>query len=196
VIIAVDAEADAPMNFSALVTLQRYARIDLGIIIDLPWTPIRNASREWMKCNAGKPSDPPPRSSAGPHVAVGSIDYGGGETGYLVYIKSSLSGDENDYIRDYARRNDTFPHETTGDQFFSEEQFEVYRALGFHMVHSFLTEDAGADAIVVNVPGERCAKRGFCDSKVGSIRAVRLALGLSVEELPQPTVTMAVLDMG
>ncbi len=196
VIIAVDAEADAPMNFSALVTLQRYARIDLGIIIDLPWTPIRNATREWMKCNAGKPSDPPPRSSAGPHVAVGSIDYGGGETGYLVYIKSSLSGDENDYIRDYARRNDTFPHETTGDQFFSEEQFEVYRALGFHMMHSFLTEDAGADAIAVNVPGERCAKRGFCDSKVDSIRAVRRALGLSVEEPPPSTVTMAVLDMG
>ena len=196
VIIAVDAEADAPMNFSALVTLQRYARIDLGIIIDLPWTPIRNATREWMKCNAGKPSDPPPQSSAGPHVAVGSIDYGGGETGYLVYIKSSLSGDENDYIRDYARRNDTFPHETTGDQFFSEEQFEVYRALGFHMMHSFLTEDAGADAIVVNLPGERCAKRGFCDGKVDSIRAVRRALGLSVEEPPPSTVTMAVLDMG
>ena len=41
VIIAVDAEADAPMNFSALMTLQRYARIDLGILIDLPWAPIR-----------------------------------------------------------------------------------------------------------------------------------------------------------
>ncbi|WP_426613594.1 patatin-like phospholipase family protein [Bradyrhizobium sp. McL0616] len=196
VIIVVDAEADAPMNFSALVTLQRYARIDLGIIIDLPWTPIRNATREWMKCNAGKPSDPAPRSSAGPHVAVGKIDYGGGETGYLVYLKSSLSGDENDYIRDYARRNDTFPHETTGDQFFSEEQFEVYRALGFHMAHGFLTEDAGADAIVVDVPGERCAKRGFCDSKVDAIRAVRRALGLSVDEPPPSTLTMAVLDMG
>jgi hypothetical protein len=95
-----------------------------------------------------------------------------------VYIKSSLTGDENDYIRDYARRNDTFPHETTGDQFFSEEQFEVYRALGFHMSHGFLTEDAGADAIVVNVPGERCAKRNFCDSKVEPIGAVRRALGL------------------
>ncbi len=196
VIIAVDAEADAPMNFTALVTLQRYARIDLGIIIDLPWTPIRDATREWMKCNAGKPSDPPPRSSLGPHVAVGTIDYGGGETGYLVYIKSSLSGDENDYIRDYARRNDTFPHETTGDQFFSEEQFEVYRALGFHMTHGFLTEEAGADAMVVNVPGERCARRSFCDSKVDSIRAVRRALGLSVEEPPPATSAVAVLEMG
>ncbi|RXH24702.1 cell division protein [Bradyrhizobium nanningense] len=178
VIIAVDAEADAPMNFSSLVTLQRYARIDLGIIIDLPWTPIRNTTLEWMKCNAAKTSSSALRSAGGPHVAVGTIDYGAGENGYLVYIKSSLTGDENDYIRDYARRNDTFPHETTGDQFFSEEQFEVYRALGFHMTHGFLAEGAGADAIVVNVPGERCAKRNFSDSKLEPIRAVRRALGL------------------
>ena len=26
-----------------------------------------------------------------------------------------------------------FPHERTGKQFFNEEQFEVYRALGFHI---------------------------------------------------------------
>lgn len=196
VIIAVDAEADAPMNFSSLVTLQRYARIDLGIIIDLPWTPIRDTTREWMKCSAGKPSNPPPRLSAGPHVAIGTIDYGGGETGYLVYVKSSLSGDENDYIRDYARRNETFPHETTGDQFFSEEQFEVYRALGFHMAHNFLSEEAGADTVVVNVPGDRCARRSFGDSGVGAIKAVRRALGLPVAEPdPPPAGSDAIPDL-
>lgn len=78
-IIAVDAEADAPMNFSSLVTLQRYARIDLGIIIDLPWTPIRNTTLEWMKCNATK--SPARRTAGGPHVAVGTIDYGSGKRG-------------------------------------------------------------------------------------------------------------------
>jgi len=35
-------------------------------------------------------------------------------------------------VMDYRRRHPDFPHETTIDQFFSEEQFEVYRALGFH----------------------------------------------------------------
>ena len=38
------------------------------------------------------------------------------------HIKSSLTGDEIDYICDYARRHDRFPHETTGDRFFSEQQ--------------------------------------------------------------------------
>ena len=57
-------------------------------------------------------------------------------TAVLLYIESSLTGDENDYVIDYKRRNPDFPHETTLDQLFSEEQFEAYRALGFHAVHA------------------------------------------------------------
>ena len=37
VIIAVDAEADRELAFGSFNTLVRYARIDLGIEIDLPW---------------------------------------------------------------------------------------------------------------------------------------------------------------
>ena len=177
VIIAVDAEADAAMNFSALMTLQRYARIDLGIRIDLPWTPIRTHTLGWMTCNAGKPVSPPPVASDGPHVAIGIIDYGAGERGYLVYIKSSLTGDENDYIRDYARRHDSFPHESTGDQFFSEEQFEVYRALGFHITHEFLSGD---NDVVAAVDGSPCITARFTAAGVAAIDAVRMALGLPV----------------
>jgi hypothetical protein len=182
VIIAVDAEGDEAMNFSALMKLQRYARIDLGILIDLPWTPIRTRTLELMKCNAGKAAASQAGSvdPNGPHVAIGEIEYGGNEKGYLVYIKSSLSGDENDYIRDYARRSSTFPHETTGDQFFSEEQFEVYRALGFHMTHEFLSGKGDADHVVVNTAQQQCAKKKFSDCSVASIRAVRAALGLAV----------------
>jgi hypothetical protein len=47
----------------------------------------------------------------------------------LVYIKSSLTGDENDYVFHYRRRYSAFPHETTVDQMFSGEQFEAYRTL-------------------------------------------------------------------
>jgi patatin-like phospholipase len=181
VIIAVDAEADAPMNFSSLMTLQRYARIDLGILIDLPWSPIRTCTLSVMDRNAGKPPpSPPPPEPDRVHVAIGTIDYGGGEKGYLVYIKSSLTGNENDYIRDYARRNDRFPHETTGDQFFSEEQFEVYRALGFNMAHGFLDDAPDAREVVVNTETERCVKRKFSDTGVAAIREVRAALGLAV----------------
>jgi hypothetical protein len=38
----------------------------------------------------------------------------------------------------YKAGHAEFPHETTMDQFFSEEQFEVYRALGEHITRRFL----------------------------------------------------------
>jgi hypothetical protein len=159
-IIVVDAEADLPMHFPSFITLQRYARIDLGIRIDLPWEPITAATVAQMRPAPGSPALPSsPEPTRGPHVAVGTIDYGGGETGYFVYVKSSLTGDENDYIRDYARRYNKFPHEITLDQLFSEEQFEVYRALGFHMVHGFLS---GQDVVSVkglSAAGEPEVKR-------------------------------------
>ena len=143
-IIAVDAEADPDLTFPSFVTLQRYARIDLGVRLSrMPWQEIQTTTKAWM--GAGSPAkavSEPHRPSEGPHVAVGEIDYGLGEDnkGYIVYVKSSLTGDENDYIKDYARRHPKYPHETTGDQFFSEEQFEVYRALGFHAMHEFLDD--------------------------------------------------------
>jgi hypothetical protein len=71
----------------------------------------------------------------GPHCAIGEIEYPGNRQGVLVYIKSSLTGDENDYVFHYKKRYPRFPHETTLDQMFSEEQFEAYRALGHHIAY-------------------------------------------------------------
>ena len=45
-IIAVDGEADPDMGFGPLVTLERYARIDFSVRIDLPWAAVRDATRE------------------------------------------------------------------------------------------------------------------------------------------------------
>jgi hypothetical protein len=53
--------------------------------------------------------------------------------GWLVYIKPSLTGDEDVDLMRYKRKSPLFPHDTTADQAFSEEQFECYRALGFHI---------------------------------------------------------------
>jgi Patatin-like phospholipase len=133
-IIAVDADGDLEMSFRSLVALQRYARIDLGVLIDLPWAEIRDATRAASEEIAKSGGLPPNAAPHGPHCAVGEITYPQGRKGILIYVKSSITGDENDYIVDYKRRFPTYPHETTADQLFSEEQFEVYRALGFHAV--------------------------------------------------------------
>jgi hypothetical protein len=138
VIVAVDAEADPSMRFPSFVTLQRYARIDLGVRIWMPWDQIRSDTIVAMGADGNTPAADLPKDPSGPHAAIGKIEYDGGHEGWLLYIKSSLTGDENDYVRDYARRYSSFPHETTSDQFFSEEQFEAYRALGFHIATRLL----------------------------------------------------------
>jgi hypothetical protein len=54
--------------------------------------------------------------------------------GILVYLKASLTGDEPSDVLAYADQYALFPHESTANQFFTESQFESYRALGFHIV--------------------------------------------------------------
>jgi hypothetical protein len=132
-IIVVDAEADPSMSFGALLKLERYARIDLGVRIYLPWEEIARRTKSFSEGLESGNEVP----TKGPHCAVGRVFYENGAQGIIVYFKSSLTGDEKDYIIDYKKRYPAFPHETTGDQFFSEEQFEVYRALGFHMMDNF-----------------------------------------------------------
>jgi len=48
-------------------------------------------------------------------------------------MKLSVTGNESEMIWRYRINHPDFPHQTTLDQFFDEEQFEVYRQLGVHV---------------------------------------------------------------
>ena len=56
--------------------------------------------------------------------------------GVLVYLKPSLIGDEPRDVLNYHDTSPTFPQESIADQWFSEPQFESYRALGSHIVET------------------------------------------------------------
>jgi hypothetical protein len=127
-IIAVDAEADPGMTFNGLATLIRLARTDMGIDIDIDTEELR------------KNTDGLSRR----HWALGTIRYSAHEVGELLYIKSSVTGSENEYIAEYRTRHQDFPHQSTGDQFFDEEQFEAYRALGFKSARSLFYKQSPA----------------------------------------------------
>jgi hypothetical protein len=162
-IVVVDAEADPSLSFASFIALQRYARLDLGVRIELPWQEIRSSHRavEAM-LNRGDVPDAAMKL-AGTHIAVGEIEYPEGK-GRLIYVKSSMTGDENDHILDYKKRNNSFPHETTGDQFFSEDQFEAYRALGFHVLKSAFEgrcSVAGLDVTSDNLNIEVARRQAF-----------------------------------
>jgi hypothetical protein len=117
-IIAIDGEADPQLDAASLVQAQRFARIDMNVTIRMKWQPIAVRTRAVSNEVATRQVKP----EQGPHVAVGLIDYppaSGGdarEKGVLVYLKASLSGDENDYVMTYKTKNPAFPHETTADQ--------------------------------------------------------------------------------
>jgi hypothetical protein len=178
-IFVVDGEADPEMNFGALVKLERYARIDFGTRIELKWSEIKRQSTEAQK-GAGE-------AKAGPHCAIGKIIYENGDPGVLVYIKSSVSGDENDYVRDYNRRYRSFPHETTADQFFSEEQFEVYRALGFHAAYGMLEGEHDVQVLdeedVVGKP-PRLARLLGANADAFGLSEIRALLGEKIKSSP------------
>jgi hypothetical protein len=85
------------------------------------------------------------------HCAVGTIHYDRTTPpGYLLYIKPTLTGNEPPDVSQYAAAHPLFPHESTGDQFFSESQFESYRKLGFHIADAVF-EDAARKASNRNV---------------------------------------------
>ncbi|WP_286266749.1 hypothetical protein [Thalassotalea atypica] len=132
-IIIGDGEADPDLTFNGLATLIRYAQIDLGIKIDIDVDKIRVENSEEAvyqgKDNLSKE-----------HCAFGKIIYPSNkninsdpEVGYLLYLKSSYTDDENEVIKEYRNQNPSFPHQSTADQFFDEQQFECYRALGQHI---------------------------------------------------------------
>ena len=146
-IIVADAEADPAMTFGALADVERFARIDLGVRIDIKWDSIRAAALGRKDSAERIPENSPMHDC---HFAVGEINYGGDEKGVLLYVKASVTGDEPDYVLDYQRRYPSFPHEATSDQFFSEEQMEAYRALGFHAMSRALADPS---------PGKHVAPR-------------------------------------
>ena len=122
-IMAIDGESDPRMTFHALTNLQRLAYIDMGIIIEIDPDRLRLD-------NAGLSRS---------HFQFCRILYPVGEhdrkeeIGYLTYLKLSLTGNEGEFIRRYKLDEPSFPHHSTADQFFTETQFEAYRALGEHV---------------------------------------------------------------
>lgn len=65
------------------------------------------------------------------------------ETGWLLYVKPTLVGDEPPDLTQYHRARPDFPHESTADQFFDEAQWESYRKLGDWMAAKLFAGDAG-----------------------------------------------------
>ncbi len=119
-IIACDGEQDGGLKFEGLANAIRKCRTDFDVKIDIDVEQIR------LKDGFSRA-----------HCVVGKITYPEDvDPGYLLYLKSSLTGNEATDILQYHCIHPDFPHESTADQWFDESQFESYRKLGLHIVNS------------------------------------------------------------
>jgi hypothetical protein len=121
-IVVIDASADSELNFEDLGNAIRKCATDLHIEIDIDVRDI-------------EPAEPKKFSKA--HCVVGNILYErtdpGAENGTLLYVKPSLMETEFADLRNYRKANESFPHQSTADQWFDETQFESYRSLGYRI---------------------------------------------------------------
>jgi hypothetical protein len=133
VIIVSDAECDEFLQFGSLGSVVRLCETDFGAKIDIDVSSIRQQKNGFSLA----------------HCSVGRITYSNGSIGHLIYLKASMTGEEDVGIRQYQSVHPSFPHETTADQFFSESQFESYRKLGQHIVRQTLRGSQTGDHPVI-----------------------------------------------
>jgi hypothetical protein len=141
-----DAGRDPKCTFEDLGNAVRKIRIDMGVPITFRGT-IAIRSR-----------DAADAATAGRYCAIGEIDYQaidgpGAVNGVLLYVKPAFYGSEPADVYNYAKGCEDFPHESTADQFFSESQFESYRALGEYIVRELVAKPLTSSHI--DVKGNR-----------------------------------------
>ncbi len=115
-----DASADPKYDFQDLANAIQKIRADMGVPIEF----IGGAPEIRHK------KDGPSKHCALLRVQYSVVDGEGVPDGRILYIKPALSTNESRDVKYYSDNHKDFPHETTADQFFSEDQFESYRRLG------------------------------------------------------------------
>ena len=129
-IILSDAEEDEKFKLEGIGGAIRKCRDDFGVVINL-------------NLDALQPLGDPAVSRL--HYSLGTIIYPGEcGCGRLIYIKSSVTGDEPIDVIEFRKRHSEFPHTSTMNQFFDESHFESYRALGHHIASQVFTRDMPA----------------------------------------------------
>lgn len=150
-IFACDNGADPGYDMVDVMRLVQRARIDLGADIRFldqaeledkvgEHSPLLELIGSYQAlARAGDINKP-----GGPVATLASIRYANGETGTLLLLKPRLTFTEPPDMLAYYRRPGcrSFPQQTTGDQYFDEEQWEAYRRLGeYYAARLFMAPD-------------------------------------------------------
>lgn len=144
-ILAVDGEADPNYDFGSLAAGISQIFIDENVSVEFNLDALRPEQGDRAKSHflIGKITYPSCRDVASDSqrtADMGKLERDGG-CGWIIYLKSSLTRDVAPAsITSYAAFNKEFPHQSTLDQFFDDDQFEAYRALGEHIASTVLKD--------------------------------------------------------
>jgi hypothetical protein len=133
-IIISDGGSDANFVFGDLGSAIRKIYIDFGIRV------VIEKMEMYPRANAEE------HQQNRKYCATGRIFYADADgkdapEGRFAYIKPVFYEDQPQDIYNYAKMNETFPHQSTADQFFSESQLESYRKLGEYSVNQICQID-------------------------------------------------------
>ncbi len=146
-IICCDCGEDPEFHFADVANLVRKARTDFQAEITFPtrgelqglqeqldipadaWGTLATLEEFWKA--QGQKTD---GSQQPGHALIARVEYQEppGASSLILFVKPGLTGDEPLDLREYHQTHSSFPHESTGDQFFNEAQWESYRKLGEH----------------------------------------------------------------
>jgi hypothetical protein len=119
-----DAAGDDLDTFYTLGQAVALARMELDVQVDI--------RPDAMKLPAGAEYSPT-------DFVVGAVNYRNGTQGLIVFAKAAVTQDAPWDVRAFRQKDKRFPTHGTIDQFFNEEKFEAYRALGAHTARRALT---------------------------------------------------------
>lgn len=162
-IVAIDAGADPSWNWTDFGRMVEQVWVDFGVHVRIrphshtrksnpmsaftevrpsnsDFVPYGVSGRAWLVADIEYPPFRPASPDAGSRSlsrdTQRATELGGAESthGCLILIKTTIpKGLSNAHVHAYKLTHKDFPDETTIDQFFDEEQFEAYRALGFEI---------------------------------------------------------------
>jgi hypothetical protein len=123
-IVVCDAEQDTDFHFEGIGRAIAKCRTDFGAEIELKLDDLRpDPARKNLSlyhCVCGTIRYPAPPGAPPKSVYAGTI----------VYLKTSITGDETGDILHHRLTYNDFPNDSTLNQWFTESQFESYRRLG------------------------------------------------------------------
>lgn len=133
-VIVSDCGQDTGRNFDDLGTVVRLVREDFNVDIKIDLDPLR----------------PDENGVSRQPMVAGDIHYPNGDTGTLLVLKPTITGAEPPDVLQYRSRNPIFPHQSTGDQFFDEAQWESYRRLGQHIARTAFAAESARHPTLTN----------------------------------------------